>query len=92
MPTAAGRADILDGRWLALDSHRWEQEDEGIRAPARARRQRARRCYAGREVRPGEEVDAEAHVRATARGFFHPTGTCALRVRLALEPPPPRLR
>jgi choline dehydrogenase len=34
--------------------------------------------YAGRELRPGEEVSAEAHVRATARGFFHPVGTCAI--------------
>jgi choline dehydrogenase-like flavoprotein len=36
------------------------------------------RRYAGREIRPGEEVDAVTHVRATARGFFHPTGTCAM--------------
>lgn len=36
------------------------------------------RC-AGRERRPGADVEAETHVRATARGFFHPTGTCALR-------------
>jgi choline dehydrogenase len=34
--------------------------------------------YAARELRPGPDVDAEEHVRATARGFFHPTGTCAL--------------
>jgi choline dehydrogenase len=34
--------------------------------------------YAARELRPGADVEAEAHVRATARGFFHPTGTCAL--------------
>src|SRR5207245_2359768 len=34
--------------------------------------------YAARETQPGAEVDAEAHVRATARGFFHPTGTCAI--------------
>ena len=34
--------------------------------------------YAAREIRPGADVDAEAHVRATARGFFHPTGTCAI--------------
>jgi choline dehydrogenase len=34
--------------------------------------------YAARELRPGGEVDAETHVRATARGFFHPTGTCSL--------------
>ena len=30
-------ADILDGRWLALDSHRWEQDDEDDRSQARAR-------------------------------------------------------
>jgi len=34
--------------------------------------------YAARETRPGPEVDAETHIRAEARGFFHPTGTCAL--------------
>ncbi len=34
--------------------------------------------YAAREIRPGVGVDAEAHVRETARGFFHPTGTCAI--------------
>jgi choline dehydrogenase len=36
------------------------------------------RPYAGAELRPGAEVDAEAHVRASARGFFHPVGTCAI--------------
>jgi choline dehydrogenase len=36
------------------------------------------RRYAARETRPGEHVSAEDHVRATARGFFHPTGTCAM--------------
>jgi choline dehydrogenase len=41
------------------------------------RSERVRR-YAARESRPGEEVDAVTHVRATARGFFHPTGTCAI--------------
>ena len=34
--------------------------------------------YARRELRPGEDVGAEDHVRATARGFFHPVGTCAI--------------
>lgn len=34
--------------------------------------------YAAREVRPGREVGAEEHVRATARGFFHPVATCAI--------------
>ena len=36
------------------------------------------RRYAGRETRPGPAVDAATHVRATARGFFHPIGTCAI--------------
>ena len=36
------------------------------------------RPYVAREIRPGPKVDAEAHVRATARGFFHPVGTCAI--------------
>jgi len=36
------------------------------------------RPYAGAELRPGLEVGAEAHVRASARGFFHPVGTCAI--------------
>jgi choline dehydrogenase len=35
-------------------------------------------AYAGGEVRPGADVGAERHVRATARGFFHPVGTCAI--------------
>jgi choline dehydrogenase len=34
--------------------------------------------YAAREARPGADVDAEAHLRSTARGFFHPTGTCSI--------------
>jgi choline dehydrogenase len=36
------------------------------------------RRFAARELRPGADVDALDHVRATARGFFHPVGTCAL--------------
>jgi len=33
---------------------------------------------AGHEIRPGAEVGAEDQVQATARGFFHPVGTCAI--------------
>jgi choline dehydrogenase len=36
------------------------------------------RRYTAREVRPGPEVSAAAHIREGVRGFFHPTGTCAL--------------
>ncbi len=32
----------------------------------------------GSEVRPGPVADVEAFVRESARGFFHPTGTCAI--------------
>jgi choline dehydrogenase len=34
--------------------------------------------YAGSETRPGAGVSALDHVRSAARGFFHPTGTCAI--------------
>ena len=34
--------------------------------------------YAVKEVSPGPQVSAEEHVRAEARGFFHPVGTCAI--------------
>jgi choline dehydrogenase len=38
-PYSDGRwpEDILDGRWLALDSHRWERSDEDDRSQLRAR-------------------------------------------------------
>jgi choline dehydrogenase len=36
------------------------------------------RRLAGREARPGPEVDAMTHIRAAVRGFFHPVGTCAM--------------
>ena len=38
-PYASGRwpADILDGRWLALDSHCWERDDQEDRSQLRAR-------------------------------------------------------
>ena len=36
------------------------------------------RPYVAREERPGADVRAEVYVRAAKRGFFHPTGTCAI--------------
>src|SRR4051812_27499252 len=51
---------------------------EGIEAMRALAASDAVRPYAVRETRPGPEVDALAHVRATARGFFHPVGTCAI--------------
>ena len=34
--------------------------------------------YTSSEVRPGLEVDPEAYIRATVRGYFHPVGTCGI--------------
>ena len=36
------------------------------------------RPFVAREERPGADVRAEVYVRAAKRGFFHPTGTCAI--------------
>jgi choline dehydrogenase len=51
---------------------------EGVEALRRLAASDSIRAYAGPEVRPGSHVDARAHVRDTARGFFHPVGTCAI--------------
>jgi choline dehydrogenase len=51
---------------------------EGVEALRRFAADDAVRRYAGREARPGQHVDPMAHVRAAARGFFHPVGTCAI--------------
>jgi choline dehydrogenase len=50
---------------------------EGVDAMRRAAAHDAVRAL-GREVRPGPETDVDTYVRAEARGFFHPTGTCAI--------------
>ena len=51
---------------------------EGVEALRELVRAESITRYAARETRPGPEVDPETYVRAEARGFFHPTGTCAL--------------
>jgi choline dehydrogenase len=51
---------------------------EGVEALRRLTGSGGIRGYAGRETRPGSEVDAVTHVRETARGFFHPVATCAI--------------
>jgi choline dehydrogenase len=38
----------------------------------------AMNTYSAGEVRPGLDVDPEAYVRKSVRGYFHPVGTCAL--------------
>jgi len=51
---------------------------EGVEAIRRLVAREPLRDYAAGEIRPGPEVAAADHVRAAARGFFHPTGTCAI--------------
>jgi choline dehydrogenase len=51
---------------------------EGVDALRRLTAADPIQAYADREIRPGPEVPAHDHVRATARGFFHPVGTCAI--------------
>lgn len=51
---------------------------EGVDALRRLTGEDPIRRYRGRETRPGANVDALAHVRQNARGFFHPVGTCAI--------------
>jgi choline dehydrogenase len=51
---------------------------EGVEALRRLATSEEIRAYAVREARPGSGVAAERHVRAAARGFFHPVGTCAI--------------
>jgi choline dehydrogenase-like flavoprotein len=51
---------------------------EGIEALRELAASPAIRELVVREYRPGPHVSAIDHVRATARGFFHPVGTCAL--------------
>ena len=61
-------ADPGDGEALA----------EGVEMLRRIAGEEPIAAYAARESRPGPEVDAATHVREAARGFFHPTGTCAI--------------
>jgi choline dehydrogenase len=51
---------------------------EGVETMRALAASEAARAYAVRETRPGPEVDGLTHARTTARGFFHPVGTCAI--------------
>jgi choline dehydrogenase len=51
---------------------------EGVEALRRLTERDPIRSYAGHEIRPGPQVDAQEHVRQAVRGFFHPVGTCAI--------------
>ena len=51
---------------------------EGFEALREYRAKDPNARYSAEETRPGASVGAREHVAATARGFFHPTGTCAI--------------
>jgi choline dehydrogenase len=70
-PLAIDHGFLRDGRDVAVLAEGFERlrelaESEPVRS------------YRGAELRPGPEVSAEEHVRASARGFFHPVATCAI--------------
>jgi choline dehydrogenase-like flavoprotein len=70
-PLAIDHGFLSDPRDTAVVSQGVERLRELVASPALAE-------LAGHEIRPGPGIDAERHVREAVRGFFHPTGTCAL--------------
>jgi len=70
-PLAVEHGFLADGRDVVVLTAALEQLRELAAQPAIA-------AFAAAEARPGPGVPAERHVRETARGFFHPTGTCAI--------------
>lgn len=70
-PLAIDHGFLRDERDVEVLAEGFERLRELVASPEVA-------PYAGGELRPGEQVGAEEHVRETARGFFHPVGTCAI--------------
>ncbi len=70
-PLAIDHGFLRDERDVEVVAEGFERLRELVASPAIS-------PYAGDELRPGPDVGAEEHVRATARGFFHPVGTCAI--------------
>jgi choline dehydrogenase len=70
-PLAIDHGFLRDERDVAVLVEGFERLRELVENPSV-------RPYAGAELRPGSEVRAEAHVRESARGFFHPVATCAI--------------
>jgi choline dehydrogenase-like flavoprotein len=70
-PLVVEHGFLADERDAAVLTEGFEQLRELIDDPAIRR-------YAGEELRPGSQTSAAEHVRTNARGFFHPTGTCAI--------------
>lgn len=70
-PLAIDHGFLRDERDVAVLAEAFERLRELAEAPEV-------RPYRTRELCPGAEVGAEEHVRSSARGFFHPVGTCAI--------------
>ena len=86
-PTSRGRVSLRSPdpeEPLAID-HGFLRDDrdkavlvEGVELVREFVGRESFRPYVAREERPGADVRAEVYVRAAKRGFFHPTGTCAM--------------
>jgi choline dehydrogenase len=72
------RAPLAIDHGFLSDPRDAEVIAEGVETMRALAASEAIRPYAVRETRPGPEIDGLAHARATARGFFHPVGTCAI--------------
>jgi choline dehydrogenase len=72
------RAPLAIDHGFLSDPHDAEVLVEGVEAIRELVAGEPVRDYVAREIRPGSDVAAADHVRAGARGFFHPTGTCAI--------------
>jgi choline dehydrogenase-like flavoprotein len=70
-PLAIDHGFLRDERDVEVVAEAFERLRELVETPEV-------RPYAGAELRPGREVGPEEQVRASARGFFHPVGTCAI--------------
>jgi choline dehydrogenase len=72
------RAPLMIDHGFLSDAQDADVLEEGIDALRELTGGDPIRSYGGLETRPGPDVQAAAHVRDSARGFFHPVGTCAM--------------
>ena len=72
------RAPLAVDHGFVSDPHDAEVLAEGVEQLRRIAAEDPIHSYSGREARPGANIGALAHVRQSARGFFHPVGTCAI--------------
>lgn len=76
--SADPRAPLKIEHGFLADSRDADVLAEGFEILRAFGRSRAVGAYAALESRPGTHISAREHVSATARGFFHPVGTCAI--------------